>query len=45
MTKVLKNDFPDIVIKNEKRDKLTPVRGTLSIKKAKDLLDIIPNGL
>ena len=42
MTKVLKNDFPDIVIKNEKRDKLTPVRGTLSIKKAKDLLGYNP---
>ena len=42
MTEVLKNYFPNIVIKNEQRDKLTPVRGTLSIKKAKDLIGYNP---
>jgi len=43
MTEVLKNYFPNILIKNEQRDKLTPVRGTLSIKKAKDLIGYNPN--
>ncbi len=42
MTEVLKNYFPNIVIKNEQRDKLTPLRGTLSIKKAKDLIGYNP---
>ena len=43
MTEILKNYFPNIVIKNEQRDKLTPVRGTLSINKAKDLIGYNPN--
>jgi nucleoside-diphosphate-sugar epimerase len=42
LLKILKNNFPDIKIILKKRDKLVPVRGTLSIKKAKELLKYKP---
>ena len=35
----MKEFFPDLKINLKKRDKLVPVRGTLSTKKAKKLLN------
>ena len=43
MIEILKTDFPNIQIKKEERDKLTPIRGTLSTKKAKDLISYNPD--
>ena len=43
MIDILKNSFPNINIIKEKRDKLVPKRGTLSIDKAKDLLGYSPS--
>ena len=40
---ILKKDFPNIKVKNKERDKLMPKRGTLSIDKAKELLNYIPS--
>ncbi len=42
MIEILKDDFPNITIKNKDRDKLVPIRGTLSTQKAKDLLGYQP---
>lgn len=42
MIEILNNDFPQIKVKNIERDKLTPIRGTLSTSKAKDLIDYNP---
>jgi nucleoside-diphosphate-sugar epimerase len=42
MVKVLNDHFPDIRIKYTPRDKLMPARGTLSMDKAKRLLDFEP---
>jgi len=39
MLNILKDYFPTIKIKKEKRDALTPYRGTLSMNKAKSLLN------
>ena len=39
LIKILKEFFPDLKINLKKRDKLVPVRGTLSTKKAKKLLN------
>ena len=40
---ILKDSFPDIVIENKERDKLMPERGTLSIEKAKKLINYKPS--
>lgn len=42
LIKLIKKNFYDIKIEYQKRDKLTPIRGTLSIKKAKRLLNYRP---
>jgi nucleoside-diphosphate-sugar epimerase len=42
MIEILSIDFPEIKVQKEKRDKLTPIRGTLSTKKAKNLIDYNP---
>ena len=39
---ILKNNFPSTAIKKIPRDKLMPIRGTLSIKKANSILNYIP---
>ena len=39
---ILKNEFPNINVEYKEREKLMPIRGTLSVKKAKNLLDFIP---
>tara|TARA_B100002051_G_C16739011_1_gene643074 strand:+ start:1272 stop:2273 length:1002 start_codon:yes stop_codon:yes gene_type:complete len=39
---VLKKNFTNIDVKNKERDKLMPERGTLSIEKAKKLIDYNP---
>ena len=43
MVELLKNQFPNIKIKKISRDKLMPIRGTLSINKARDLIGFNPN--
>ena len=39
---ILKNEFPNINVEYKDREKLMPIRGTLSVKKAKNLLNFIP---
>lgn len=39
LVEILKRDFPDLKVVYSKRDKLMPKRGTLSIRKAKQLLN------
>ena len=39
---ILKKNFPDLKIKYKQRDKLMPERGTLSIQKAKELINYNP---
>ena len=43
LIEILKESFPNIKIENKERDKLTPERGTLSIEKAKKLLNYKPS--
>ena len=43
MAELVKLNFPNIEIEYEKKDALTPDRGTLSIEKAKQLIDYQPN--
>lgn len=43
MIQILKEYFPDVIVKNKPRDSLTPIRGTLSIKKAKKLINYSPS--
>jgi len=40
---ILKNNFPSTAIKKISRDKLMPKRGTLSIEKAKSIINYSPN--
>ena len=42
MAKILKNNFPSIKINYSSKDNLTPDRGTLKIKKARELLGYDP---
>ncbi|MAV79869.1 MAG: nucleoside-diphosphate sugar epimerase [Flavobacteriaceae bacterium] len=42
LIKLIKKNFKNIKVEYQKRDKLTPVRGTLSIKKAKRYLNYKP---
>ncbi len=39
---ILKNEFSNINVEYKEREKLMPIRGTLSVKKAKNLLDFTP---
>ena len=39
---ILKAEFPNIAVEYKEREKLMPIRGTLSIKKAKNLLNFSP---
>lgn len=39
---ILKNEFPNINVEYKEREKLMPIRGTLSVKKAKSLLNFTP---
>ena len=43
MVEILKNDFPKLKIKKTPRDNLMPYRGTLSMNKAKKLLNLKSN--
>ena len=43
MINILKDYFPNVVVKHKPRDSLTPIRGTLSIKKAKKLINYSPS--
>ena len=43
LIEILKESFPNIKIENKERDKLIPERGTLSIEKAKKLLNYKPS--
>lgn len=43
LTKILKTTFPSLKIQYKERDKLMPIRGSLSIEKAKKLLDYQPH--
>ena len=43
MINILKNYFPDVIVKHKPRDSLTPIRGTLSIKKAQKLINYSPS--
>ena len=42
MANIVKAQFPDLKIKYQPKDKLTPDRGTLSIDKAKQLIGYKP---
>ncbi|MAT10624.1 MAG: nucleoside-diphosphate sugar epimerase [Rhodopirellula sp.] len=42
MVEIMKNEFPNLNIKYQPKDKLTPDRGTLSIEKAKKLIGYNP---
>lgn len=42
LLEILKDSFPNIKVNYEKRDKLMPIRGTLSMDKMRDLLDFTP---
>ena len=42
MAKIIQKYFPNIKINTKKRDKLMPVRGTLSVDKAKKLINYNP---
>src|SRR5207244_6992499 len=39
---VIKGEFPDVRVESVERDQLMPFRGTLSVKKARDLLGYDP---
>ena len=39
LVEILKRDFPDLKVVYSKRDKLMPKRGTLSTRKAKQLIN------
>ncbi len=43
LLEILKLYFPDIKVNYKEREKLMPVRGTLSMEKARDILDFTPN--
>jgi len=43
MIEILKQNFETLDVKYRKRDRLMPVRGTLNIDKAKDLLNYQPS--
>ncbi len=42
MAKIVQKNFPKITINTKKRDKLMPIRGTLSVDKAKKLINYNP---
>jgi nucleoside-diphosphate-sugar epimerase len=42
LAKIIQREFPDISIENVERDKLMPFRGTLSVKKAQELIGYAP---
>jgi nucleoside-diphosphate-sugar epimerase len=42
MAEIIKENFPNVKLRNIKRDKLMPKRGTLNIDKAKNLIDYKP---
>ena len=43
MIEILKQNFENLDVKYKKRDKLMPLRGTLNIDKARDLLNYQPS--
>lgn len=43
LVKVVKEEFPDLSIKYVERDKLMPFRGTLSVEKAKRMINYAPS--
>tara|TARA_Y100000389_G_C17468516_1_gene528017 strand:+ start:4442 stop:5440 length:999 start_codon:yes stop_codon:yes gene_type:complete len=43
MINILKDYFPNVIVKHKPRDSLTPIRGTLSIKKAQKLINYSPS--
>jgi nucleoside-diphosphate-sugar epimerase len=43
LIEILKKEFPSIEIETKDREKFTPERGTLSVEKAKKLLDYKPS--
>ena len=43
MLEILKSNFQNLNIKYKERDKLTPLRGTLNIDKARNLLGYEPS--
>jgi nucleoside-diphosphate-sugar epimerase len=42
MAEIIKENFPDVKIRYEERDKLMPQRGTLNVDKARDLIGYVP---
>tara|TARA_Y100001934_G_C12359589_1_gene779931 strand:+ start:1799 stop:2836 length:1038 start_codon:yes stop_codon:yes gene_type:complete len=42
MANIIKSEFPDIKVLYKEKDKLTPNRGTLSVKKARDYINYNP---
>ena len=42
LAEILKDNFPDVSIRNVPRDKLMPSRGTLSVEKARQLINYDP---
>jgi nucleoside-diphosphate-sugar epimerase len=42
LVEILRNYFPDLKTEFQVRDKLMPIRGTLSVRKARELLDYAP---
>jgi len=42
LIEILKSEFPDLRVKYQERDKFMPERGTLSINKAKELINYSP---
>ena len=42
MAKIIKGQFPNLLIKYQPKDSLTPDRGTLSVEKAKKLIGYNP---
>ena len=42
LIEILKSEFPDLRVKYQERDKFMPERGTLSIDKAKELINYSP---
>ena len=43
MINILKDYFPNVIVKHKPRDSLTPIRGTLSIKTAQKLINYSPS--
>lgn len=43
LVNVIKGEFPEVKVEFQERDRLMPVRGTLSVDKARELLDYEPS--